>query len=194
MPRGGFGNLIALPLQKESREWGNSVFLDDGFTPWVDQWAFLASVRQIGRAQVEGIVREAEQRGRILGVRLPVQAEREDEPWTLPASRRRKEPPLAGAFARTSPGHWRPTPRASTGRAARPKPSCTAAWRPCRNPRGASGSMPCCCKKTAISCCAFLPRTWARSWTGCSTPFLERSLGGPDPGHPAAQADSELPG
>lgn len=96
MPRGGFGNLIALPLQKESRELGNSVFLDDGFMPWVDQWAFLASVGKIGRAQVEGIVREAEQRGRILGVRLPMQEEGEDEPWTLPASRQRKEPPLAG--------------------------------------------------------------------------------------------------
>ena len=28
MPQGGFGNLIALPLQKKPREQGNSVFLD----------------------------------------------------------------------------------------------------------------------------------------------------------------------
>ena len=96
MPRGGFGNLIALPLQKEPRELGNSVFVDDDFGPWSDQWSFLATVGRIGRAQVEAIVREAEQRGRILGVRLPLQEEGEDEPWTLPASRQRKEPPLAG--------------------------------------------------------------------------------------------------
>lgn len=101
MPRGGFGNLIALPFQKGPRELGNSVFLDDGFMPWADQWAFLASVGRLGRAQVEGIVRDAEQRGRILGVRLPMQEEGEDEPWTLPASRRRKEPPLAGALPPT---------------------------------------------------------------------------------------------
>lgn len=96
MPHGGFGSLIALPLQKEPRERGNSVFLDDNFMPWADPWAFLASVGKIGRVQVEAIVREAEQRGRILGVRLPLQDEAEDEPWTLPASRQFKEPPLAG--------------------------------------------------------------------------------------------------
>lgn len=31
MPKGGFGNLIALPLQKASRDQGNSVFLDEQF-------------------------------------------------------------------------------------------------------------------------------------------------------------------
>ena len=60
MPHGGFGNLIALPLQKGPRDQGNSVFLDDKLVPWADQWVFLASVRKIGRAQVEGIVQEAE--------------------------------------------------------------------------------------------------------------------------------------
>ena len=78
------------------REQGNSVFLDDHFVPWADQWAFLASVRKIGRAQVEAIVQDAERRGRILGVRLPPQDDGEDEPWTAPPSRRRKEPPIVG--------------------------------------------------------------------------------------------------
>ena len=100
MPRGGFGNLIALPLQKGPREQGNSVFLDDDFLPWADQWAFLASVGKVSRAQVEAIVRDAEQRGRILGVRLPLQDEGEDEPWTLTASRRGKEPPITGELPR----------------------------------------------------------------------------------------------
>jgi hypothetical protein len=41
LPHGGFGNLIALPLQKEPRDLGNSVFLDDQMVPYGDQWAFL---------------------------------------------------------------------------------------------------------------------------------------------------------
>lgn len=36
MPRGGFGNLIALPLQHEARKQGNTLFLDDAFQPWPD--------------------------------------------------------------------------------------------------------------------------------------------------------------
>jgi hypothetical protein len=71
MPQGGFGNLIALPLQKRAREQGNSVFLDEQLTPWVDQWAFLAHLRRVSRSQAETIAQKAERRGRVLGVRLP---------------------------------------------------------------------------------------------------------------------------
>jgi hypothetical protein len=41
MPRGGFGNLIALPLQHGPRALGNSVFLDDQLRPYPDdlQWS-----------------------------------------------------------------------------------------------------------------------------------------------------------
>jgi hypothetical protein len=96
MPQGGLGSLIALPLQKGPRDQGNSVFLDDQLVPWEDQWSFLSSVRKIGRAHVEAITQEAERRGRILGVRLPPQDDGEDEPWTAPPSRHRKDPPIAG--------------------------------------------------------------------------------------------------
>jgi superfamily II DNA or RNA helicase len=96
MPQGGFGNLIALPLQKDPRRQNNSVFLDDDLVPWADQWAFLASVRKIGRSHVERIVQEAERRGRILGVRLPPQDDGEEAPWTAPPSRHRKEPSIVG--------------------------------------------------------------------------------------------------
>ena len=41
IPRGGFGNLIALPLQKKPRENGNTLFLDEHLDPYPDQWAFL---------------------------------------------------------------------------------------------------------------------------------------------------------
>ena len=95
LPQGGFGNLIALPLQKRARDQGNSLFLDEQLTPWVDQWAFLATVGRIHRSRVETITQDAERRGRVLGVRLPPQDE-DDEPWAAPPSRRYREPPLAG--------------------------------------------------------------------------------------------------
>ena len=101
LPQGGFGNLIALPLQKGPREHGHSVFLDEGFVPWTDQWAFLARIRKAGRSQVEHLVQEAERRGRIIGVRLPPQEDGDDEPWTMPPSRHRREQPLAGNLPST---------------------------------------------------------------------------------------------
>ena len=52
LPKGGFGNLIALPLQRRARESGNSVFLDDRLEPFADQWKFLSSIRKIAKTQV----------------------------------------------------------------------------------------------------------------------------------------------
>jgi len=96
LPKGGFGNLIALPLQKQPRERGNSVFFDEQFTPYPDQWAFLTTVRRISRPEADGIVGDAEGRGRIVGVRLALADEDDEVPWTAAPSRRRKEPPIAG--------------------------------------------------------------------------------------------------
>jgi len=50
MPIGGFGNLIALPLQRRARERGNSLFVDRELRAYEDQWAFLSSLPQAGRA------------------------------------------------------------------------------------------------------------------------------------------------
>ncbi|HDY7680395.1 TPA: DEAD/DEAH box helicase [Vibrio vulnificus] len=52
LPIGGIGNLIALPLQKQARLNGNSVFVDQSFTPYSDQWEMLASM---GRLSIEKI-------------------------------------------------------------------------------------------------------------------------------------------
>jgi hypothetical protein len=95
LPHGGLGNLIALPLQKQAREHGNSVFLDDQFTPHADQWAFLSTVCRVGQREIERIVDDAEEKGRVLGVRLAMPDEDEAAPWTAPPSRRRKETPIA---------------------------------------------------------------------------------------------------
>ena len=96
LPKGGFGNLIALPLQKQARQRGNTVFLDEQFGPHADQWAFLSSVRRMSRARIEALVRDAESKGRIIGVRMAMADEEDDNPWTAPPSRRRKEPPIPG--------------------------------------------------------------------------------------------------
>jgi hypothetical protein len=47
LPKGGFGNLIALPLQQEARRAGNTLFLDEQFEPYPDQWAYLDALPQI---------------------------------------------------------------------------------------------------------------------------------------------------
>lgn len=96
MPKGGLGNLIALPLQKLPREQGNSVFVDSAMAPFADQWAYLATLAKITRPQAEVIVREAEARGRVIGVRLAPCDEEDATPWSAPPSRRRVEPPLTG--------------------------------------------------------------------------------------------------
>lgn len=101
LPKGGFGNLIALPLQKQPREHGNSVFLDEDFTPYPDQWAFLSAIRRVTRLQAEEIARDAEGRGRIVGVRPAVPDDDDDAPWTVPPSRRHAEPLITGPLPET---------------------------------------------------------------------------------------------
>ena len=97
LPQGGFGNLVALPLQGGPRESGNSVFLDADFEPWPDQWSFLSGLPRLSATEVATIVDEAGRRGGIMGLRLPLDDE-DEEPWTAPPSRRRPLPAIAGAL------------------------------------------------------------------------------------------------
>lgn len=102
LPPGGFGNLIALPLQKRPRESGNGVFLDERMTPYLDQWEFLSSINKISRGEVEEVVRRAEAKGKVIDVRLvPEGDEEEATPWMAPPSRRRKDTPIAGPLPKT---------------------------------------------------------------------------------------------
>ena len=59
MPKGGFGNLIALPLQKPAREKGCSVFVDSDLHPFPDQWAFLESVKRMDPFDIESTILQA---------------------------------------------------------------------------------------------------------------------------------------
>ncbi|MGV8094668.1 MAG: DEAD/DEAH box helicase family protein [Mangrovibacterium sp.] len=56
MPKGGFGNLIALPLQKTARENNNSIFINEHFQPIEDQWAFLASIQRLSEANLKELI------------------------------------------------------------------------------------------------------------------------------------------
>ena len=97
LPAGGFGNLIALPLQHGPRESDNSVFLDDRFEPWADQWAFLSGLGRLSPAEAEAIAGEAARQGRVVGLRLPLDDE-DEEPWTAPPSGRKPLPVAAGSL------------------------------------------------------------------------------------------------
>ncbi len=105
MPSGGFGNLIALPLQRLAREHGNSVFVDDDLRPHDDQWAYLSSLRRLSPADVAALIAkaEAEMPGGVTGVRLPVDDENADAPWKLTPSRR----PQADAIKEQVPAQVR---------------------------------------------------------------------------------------
>ncbi len=104
MPKGGFGNLIALPMQKAARAGGNSLFVDDEFQPLPDQWAFLSGVGRLSPERVGELVRDMERRGHVTGVRFAlVEEDADEEPWNSPPSRRRREAPLKG----TLPGELR---------------------------------------------------------------------------------------
>lgn len=52
LPKGGFGNLIALPLQLNSKNEGNSVFVDENFQPFPDQWLYLSSIEKINKQDI----------------------------------------------------------------------------------------------------------------------------------------------
>lgn len=86
MPSGGFGNLIALPLQSLPRQQGNAVFIDDSFTPYPDQWAFLKQVQRIDPATLNRIIEEGRTTGSILGASLDdVSFVPSTKPWERPA-------------------------------------------------------------------------------------------------------------
>ena len=57
LPNGGFGNLIALPLQGQARKKGNSLFVDEAFQPYPDQWAYLSAMQKLSAENVDALIR-----------------------------------------------------------------------------------------------------------------------------------------
>nr|WP_256124533.1 DEAD/DEAH box helicase [Pseudomonas yamanorum] len=86
LPKGGFGNLIALPLQKRARAQHHSVFVDDALEPYADQWAFLANLERMDPEHIHPVITQA------MGNRDPIGVAYVDEdegaqPWKAPAPR-----------------------------------------------------------------------------------------------------------
>ena len=89
MPKGGFGNLIALPFQKAAMTGGNSLFIDEIGVPYPDQWTYLASVKPLSLGEVEVLVAALEKSGGRIPARWsPI--DEGDEPWTRPPSGKRR--------------------------------------------------------------------------------------------------------
>jgi len=80
MPKGGLGNLIALPLQKVARHNNNSVFIDNNFEPFKDQWEFLSTVRKLTELDVETLISRLCP-GNELGILKSDDQEEPQKPW-----------------------------------------------------------------------------------------------------------------
>jgi superfamily II DNA or RNA helicase len=97
MPKGGFGSLIALPLQKAPREQGCSVFLDSDLAPIADQWAYLASIVPMSSNDIEPTILRATGGAHPLDVTF-IDEEDLATPWRLtPVETKR----LAGGMPRS---------------------------------------------------------------------------------------------
>ncbi|MEW6040333.1 MAG: DEAD/DEAH box helicase family protein, partial [Elusimicrobiota bacterium] len=91
MPKGGFGNLIALPLQRIPREKGNSVFINLDFKPYENQWEFLTSIKKMSFEQVDSLLKIETRSSPLIGIRTVADTDSAEDPWTLPPSRKVKE-------------------------------------------------------------------------------------------------------
>ena len=86
LPKGGFGNLIALPLQRAAREKGNSVFVDENLLPYSDQWAYLCNTKRLAVGEVAGYI-AALCKGNELGdLRRTEEDEKGEAPWVRQVS------------------------------------------------------------------------------------------------------------
>ena len=97
MPKGGLGNLIALPLQRIPRKTGKSVFVDAAFRPYPDQWAFLSTLQRMSSETAAELVSAAQSTGDLIGVRISREEDGDaQDPWTLPPSRKQRERLIQG--------------------------------------------------------------------------------------------------
>lgn len=113
LPKGGFGNLIALPLHGQCRQTGATVFIDRQGQPYADQWSALAATRKLSPAEIDSVVATLTRTGPIMPIRVSrtdedegggkdnAGKEGEDDPWTLPPSKRKPERPIIGPFPTT---------------------------------------------------------------------------------------------
>lgn len=76
--KGGFGNLIALPLQKMPRDQGNSAFVDENFNAYSDQWSYLYGVKKYTLEEIESFIKQLSPSGELGVLRRDSE---EEKPW-----------------------------------------------------------------------------------------------------------------
>ncbi len=92
MPDGGFGNLIALPLQRAAREQGNTIFLDEGLEPLPDPWTCLQRQQLVSLEQLDSWVGSGPE---VKFRTLEDDGEEEVPPWLRNPSRTSSPSPIS---------------------------------------------------------------------------------------------------
>ena len=81
LPEGGFGNLVALPLQGKARKEGNSVFVDENFVAYENQWNYLLEIKRISEVAVDAILAKHETASEL----GELSTTSESKPWETPS-------------------------------------------------------------------------------------------------------------
>ncbi len=82
LPQGGLGNLVALPLQGQARKQGNSVFVNEHFEPYPDQWEYLLNIKKLEKTDVD-ILLQSKAGAQPLGTLATTS---ENKPWETPVA------------------------------------------------------------------------------------------------------------
>ena len=85
LPKGGFGNLIALPLQKAPMEKGNSIFLDENLMPYHDQWTYLSGIKKLSLKDIKSFVEQVIREKDVMNISIS-QTDEEVKPWERSSS------------------------------------------------------------------------------------------------------------
>lgn len=80
LPEGGLGNLVALPLQGQARKLGNSVFVDEDFVAFKEQWSYLQQIVKITENKVDTLL----QKKGILTEMGDLSTTSDSTPWKIP--------------------------------------------------------------------------------------------------------------
>lgn len=80
LPEGGLGNLVALPLQGQARKIGNSIFVNEYFEPFDDQWEYLQNMGKLSEAAMDEILKRT---ANILPLG-DLSKTSETKPWEVP--------------------------------------------------------------------------------------------------------------
>lgn len=95
LPKGGFGNLIALPLQGGPRKKGNRVFVDENFVPYEDQWSFLSGIRKLPEEEITRFLQSNQEEERYGAGLVGATGEGDGPAWDLDGESAKRLPDVA---------------------------------------------------------------------------------------------------